>query len=493
MASGFINGTSLESNFRKFLENAKPESLRLSTSNTCSINQKTKSLHCLMPYWDSHAKELHKRPKSEIRAIGVHNDYVCWADGDLIECEADYRPWVWPKKMDIAKPIEIALGDNYICARSLTESKCWSENAAPANRAVVLAPELTDALSWHSRREALCGLTADRRVVCAKPATGAVYDYQESGHSIPLEYSKPNSEIKAVWVSDSNGCVNLNDGMAKCWSWWNPTLTDVEFREPVAMIFGAGYSPCGILQSGQAECRLTYIDSATLPKPDRVKIEFGGYNKCFWNSGGIECRGRAEKTEFKSVKSVAASSNGEALCVVGVQRSSALDFDSVRCFSYNTELNSPPFELSNPLSVAVNEDRACAVSDEGLTCWGESYEGTPPPNNISQPKKLLMANSHGCILDDFGFACWGDLANLQLEVPLGIEQPGRVTDFALGSSRTCVILDSGSVECWGRDFDHSGPPPLLQNTTSIVGRGSLFCALDKSGLHCWGGYTDLPK
>lgn len=493
MTSGFINGTSHDSQFRKFLQNAKPNSIRLSTSGACSVNSKTSALHCLMPYWQTRSKELIKNPKSEIRAIGVHNEYVCWADGNSIECLGDYRVWNWPKKMEIAKPTEIAVGDEYICARSLTESKCWSELAPKPDTAIETAVEIKTARSWHPRRDALCGLTADQRFICAKPGTGEVMDFQERGHSIPQEFAQANVEVQDAWASDSNGCVNLKNGKVICWAWWNSSLTEVEFREPVNMIFGAGYAPCGILQSGQAECRLTYIDSATLPKPDRVRIEFGGYNKCYWNAGGIECRGRNEKIEFKSVKAVSISSSGEALCVAGVQRSAAHEFDSVKCFSYNTDLNTPPFELTNPVSVAVSEDRACAVSDDGLTCWGESYQGFPPPSNVSNPKKLLLASSHGCILDDFGFACWGDLANLQLEVPPGLDQPGRITDFALGSSRTCATLDNGNIECWGRDFDRSGSPPALNKTTSILGRGSLFCALADTGLHCWGGYTDLPK
>jgi hypothetical protein len=493
MTAGAINGTSFDLLFRKFLESAKPNSVRLSTSNACSVNLKTSALHCIMPYWQTRSKELIKSPKYEIRAIGVHNDYVCWADGNLIECQAEYRPWAWPKKMEISKPLEIAVGDNFICARSLTESKCWSEEAAKPEVAVDTTIEIKSAQSWLPRRDVLCALTKDKRFICAKPSTGEILDYQESGYSVPKEFWEPNPDVQDAWASESSGCVNLNNGSVTCWSQWNSSLTQVEFREPVNMIFGAGYAPCGLLQSGQVECRLTYIDSATLPKPDRVRIEFGGYNKCFWNSGGIECRGRNEKIEFKSVKSVAVSSSGEALCVVGVQRAAAHGFDSVKCFSYNSDLTNPPFEFSNPTKVAVSEDRACAISDDGLTCWGESYQGFPPPTNVSNPKKLMLATSHGCVLDDFGFACWGDLANLQLEVPSGLEQPGRVKDFALGSSLTCVTLEAGNVECWGRDFDRTGQPPPLQNTTSILGRGSLFCALDETGLHCWGGYTDLPR
>lgn len=493
MPAGQFNGSSFDSQFKKFLDAAKVDSIRLSPLGACSVNRTSSALHCLMPYWQSRLKELVRKPKTEIRAIGVHNDYVCWADGNLIECEADYPSWAWPKKMEIDKPIDLAIGDNYICARSLAEAKCWSERAANVEIAVNTAEELKTAKSWLPRRDVLCALTNDQRFVCSKPSTGEVLDYQERDHLIPKEFAHPNLDIKDVWLSDTSACVNLKSGTVVCWDRWNSSPIELEFREPVNKIFGAGYVPCGILQSGQAECRMTTIDSATLPKPDRVRIEFGGYSRCYWNSGGIECRGGYDKVEFRSVKAVSISNSGEVLCIVGVQRFAANQFDSVKCFSYNTNLSTPPFEFSNPTTIAVSEDRACAVSDDGLTCWGESYQGTPPPSNILNPKKLLLASSHGCVLDEFGFACWGDLANLQLEVPAGLDQPGQVTDFALGSSRTCVTLAAGNVECWGRNFNQSGSPPSLSQTTSILGRGSLFCALADTGLHCWGGYTELPK
>lgn len=493
MTAGLIKGVTLDEKFRKLLENAKPNTVQLSISNLCGVDKKSSSLHCLMPYWNSGSQEIQKKPKTEIRAIGAHDNYVCWADGDKIECQFNYQPWPIPKKMELTKPVEIKLGDSFLCARSLDEAKCWSDKSTPYNVPTVMPLEIAKAQTWMALEDSICAFTTDQRIVCANPTSGALLDPQQQGSMIPVSYQQPNSDVQNVWGSESYGCVNLKNGSVQCWTWWSGSANAVDFREPVERLFGSGSTPCGILQSGQVECRMYYIDSSTLPKPDRVRVEFGGYNRCFWNSGGIECRGRTEKIEFKSVKSVSTASSGEVICVVGVQRSSPSDFDSVRCFTYNTDLVNPPFDLSNPIAVAASEERACAVSDEGLTCWGTGYQGSPPPTNVSNPKKLLMATSHGCILDDFGFACWGDLANLQLEIPAGLDQPGKVTDFALGTSRTCVTLDTGDVECWGRDFDRSGPPPKLSKTTSILGRGSLFCALADSGLHCWGGYSDLPR
>jgi hypothetical protein len=114
------------------------------------------------------------------------------------------------------------------------------------------------------------------------------------------------------------------------------------------------------------------------------------------------------------------------------------------------------------------------------------------PNTVSQQKKVEMSSRHACAIDQFGFVCWGELTALDLQIPKGLDQPGRVIDFALGASRTCVILDTGYVECWGRDYELSGLPPATVGATSILGRSGLFCALDTTGVHCWGGDTSLP-
>ena len=497
MVTGWYEKFVSDKVIRSFLEGSLTHTLRLSPTSICGQDRKTQDLSCLTPSWEAKPKVWQKTASRGLTAIGVHDSYVCWGDGDQILCEEEYARWRLPKGLELSNLKEIKLGDTYLCARSAKEAICWTTGSGSAAHMQPLSAEITSARQWLTRRETLCAVTQDGRFVCVDPATAKDIEPTTPGSAIPPSYASPSPLLKSVWASDSHGCALHNDGQVHCWSWWNGASFRIDYSERVEMLFGSGYSPCGLMQSGQAECRITYIDGRTLPKAGRVRVEFGGYNKCYWNEGAIDCRGRADAIGFKSVKSVASSTAGESMCVVGVPQDAPYGFESVRCFSYDTALQTPPQELRNPTAVAVHKDRACAISDDGLTCWGDGFSGVATPTTIAGARKLRLSDSHGCLIDDFGFACWGDLAGLQLEVPTGLEQPGRVVDFALGSSRTCAVLDSGEVECWGRDFDSSGPPPVFSKATSIIGRGSLFCALGTTdsgpGLHCWGGYTDLPR
>jgi hypothetical protein len=480
--------------FRNFFGAVETSTIQLSSYSACGVNSSTHELECLVPGWSYPSTRLFRtRPKMGILAVAMDDDLICWADGTRasseISCRKDARTSTWPSVMTFTNLDELAAGSTWICARSKTEGKCWNSRSAGA---VNLPTEVVTAREWGSASDALCALTQDNRVVCADPINGSVLP-AGLGHSIPKEYQNPNPAIEQLWTSSQMACVRTTDGKASCWSWWSRTADPVNFSRPITKLFGDSYQPCGLLENGQAECRLAYYGTQTLSSTDRVRVEFGTYNKCFWNSSGVDCRGIRDTPSFRSVISLSTSRDEEAMCIVGVTADDPIGLDQVQCFSYDTTLRYPPFELKNPTLAASNGSQACALSDDGLTCWGTPYAETPMPTNISMGVKLAMADRHACALDQFGFICWGELQALELEIPRGLDQPGRVLDFALGTSRTCVILDTGSIECWGRDYDLSGEPPSTTTATSILGRAGLFCALDETGVHCWGGQTKLPK
>lgn len=477
---------------RSFFKETKPESVQAASSSFCGLDGKTSDLRCLLPSWTrTHERTLRIQPRQPITAIGIKDDVVCWAESDsshgTLHCREDRTSGVRPTGMKMKNVIEIEVGGDWMCARSKSEAHCWNDTAS-----VSLPEEILTAMNWSSNQDGLCALTRDHRVVCVDPLTGLILP-SGFGHSIPAHYTTPNPNHEQLWITDSTACVRETQGQVSCWSWWNPIAAPIPFSRPVQKIFGESYSPCALLDNGQAECRLHAIESQTLSNVDRIRVEFGGYNKCYWNSSGIDCRGRLDNIRYRSVRALATSRYDEALCVIGVPSDDPIGIESVQCFSYDPALKNPPFALQNPTAVATNENRACAISDEGVTCWGAPYLDTPQPNTVSQPKKVEMSTRHACAIDQFGFVCWGELATLNLQIPSGLDQPGRVVDFALGASRTCVVLDTGTVECWGRDYELTGPPPITSGATSILGRAGLFCALDRTGVHCWGGNTSLPQ
>jgi hypothetical protein len=67
---------------------------------------------------------------------------------------------------------------------------------------------------------------------------------------------------------------------------------------------------------------------------------------------------------------------------------------------------------------------------------------------------------------------------------------------AAGSQHTCALDDSG-LRCWGKNYNgQTNVPTNLINAVAVSTGGYHTCAIDDNGLHCWGsnedGQTDLP-
>lgn len=494
LSSGYtkFQGLDQATAIRRFFDSVKPETVNLGPSSFCGIDRARGDLYCLMPKWQSvPSRALRVAMKSPVSVIRALDQSVCWIENPgaaaKIKCRGEKGPTGWVNDRILPQAYDLQTGGPWACARSKTEARCWTTRDEAS-----LPQDFVTARNWASNADGICALTHDGRVTCADPVTGQIVS-SGFGLGIPQEFSTPNPDNQELWIGNSTACVRDSQARLHCWSWWNPTATLIPFTRPIQNVVGSGYTPCAILDNGQAECRLHALESQTLLSGDRIRVEFGGYNKCYWNSFGLDCRGRVDNLAYRSVRDVASSRYDDALCVVGVSADDPGGFDSVRCFSYDDALKTPPGDLRNPYAVSVNGNQACALSDEGLTCWGRPYPDVPPPNTVSQPTKLDMSSRHACLMDQFGFICWGELAALNLEVPRGLEHPGRVVDFALGTSRTCAVLDDGTIECWGVDFEASGSPPATRTATSILGRAGLFCTLDKTGVHCWGGDGSFPK
>ena len=134
--------------------------------------------------------------------------------------------------------------------------------------------------------------------------------------------------------------------------------------------------------------------------------------------------------------------------------------------------------------IAVGGYHMCALMDDGaVRCWGYGGQGSL---------------GHGQ-----GYQTIGESETAAATIPLYFESP--VVDLAAGYWHTCVLLENGSVRCWGAGFEGQlGIPGTLrlggtEHATSVgpvrvggpVERIFLFaygtCAvLRAGGLRCWG-------
>lgn len=132
---------------------------------------------------------------------------------------------------------------------------------------------------------------------------------------------------------------------------------------------------------------------------------------------------------------------------------------------------------SSIVQLASGQSHHCArFSDGKLRCWGLNNDGQlgfpRDPENIWQTDPLKLSD---------------------------IDLPGAVTDVALGSRHTCVILDDAKVRCWGENlYGQLGPPydgPDLQLPKTVTParlflsvRGSCLTSRDGE-VWCWGDGT----
>ena len=188
------------------------------------------------------------------------------------------------------------------------------------------------------------------------------------------------------------------------------------------------------------------------------------------------------------------------------------------------------------VSVATSEHSTCAVlADASVWCWGNNTnftlgQATDRVPGVNKPgsmfpikvpglgavKALASGGNHYCALEDGNvMKCWGDNKYGQLGIgtdtqvvgPRDVRNlPGVVTQMALGQSHTCVLLDVGSVWCWGANQHDQvgtqseiipGEVPFFTGPSAEVALGAqavaitagryFVCATLADGLlSCWG-------
>jgi hypothetical protein len=156
-------------------------------------------------------------------------------------------------------------------------------------------------------------------------------------------------------------------------------------------------------------------------------------------------------------------------------------------------------------SVAAGVELSCAILDNGTPrCWGDLGSGSVgvdtgstvasvPVRDIHQ----IALTSHACALRvDGSIACWGGRAGGGAAArPVPIDAPAKATTISLGS-QLCAILMGGSVACSGKQPLPSRlvAVPDIKDAISIsAGSYGRSCAVIRSGeVECWGRLAPPP-
>jgi alpha-tubulin suppressor-like RCC1 family protein len=236
------------------------------------------------------------------------------------------------------------------------------------------------------------------------------------------------------------------------------------------------------------------------------------------------------------------SSGGYHTCAI-------LDNGSVSCWGYNgegqlgdgtTTVRTTPNSTSSlgtgrtAVAISSGEWHACALLDDGsVSCWGKNNDGqlgdgttidrlTPTQtSNLGTGRTAVAISSgyaHTCaILDDGSVSCWGWNNYGQLGDGTTTDRSTPTQTSSLGTGRTavaiysayrhtCIILDDGTVSCWGANGngqlgDGTTTDQNSPTQTSSLGTGRTAVAISSGFRHtcaiiddgyvsCWGGNDD---
>ncbi|MFN3257202.1 MAG: RCC1 domain-containing protein [Ilumatobacter sp.] len=165
----------------------------------------------------------------------------------------------------------------------------------------------------------------------------------------------------------------------------------------------------------------------------------------------------------------------------------------------------------------ADDATTCALIDDGtVRCWGDAsadwLDGTSTPVTfpfLDDAIGLRTGDETICVIrSDFSLWCAGDdsdrLPNDHPEDRETLDPTGitGVADATIGESHGCVLLATGTVECWGRNGTNGalgvGAPsetdpvevPGIGTPTAIDAGGDTTCAIVNGQLWCWGRNDD---
>jgi hypothetical protein len=411
------------------------------------------------------------------RRIAAGNSFTCVIDDEGLKCWGDSRHYSLPGDLTTASEVSLSSGTG--CVIQNKSVRCFGSDVS-----TVMTPRgLTNASAIAvSDYESACALNDGSLVCWGDRASVALPDLKN-----PRELSTSQSEYCA-----------LDDDGVTCWS-ENATSRPLNQKLSHPRGLSGGLSSGCVIDDDDVHCwgRAQTRFPIELKSPHSFTTFSQG--TCALDDGGIRCWGDSDiypislpKFNLRSIYKLNAfeSYQGNRFC--------AQSSEGVECFvlpgrydsGHEARLFIPADQ--HPGLTAGGSFGACVVSDAGLKCTiNERLKNVfnPPPwsskiTELTGGYYSLCANGAG------GIECYEPegFDHYLTAVPTF----SKPHDLSIAGEVACVI-DEGAVKCWG-DVDHQKdrPPSSLKHPRFLVGGGngtdfSNFCALDDSGLVCWGG------
>lgn len=418
--------------------------------------------------------------------------------------------------------------------------RCWGTGAYGTNGDGTTAVRSTPTAVTGLGAGTVSAFTTSQFAVCAlMTATGGLKcwglnnfgqlgDGTTTNRLVPTDVSGLTSGVTSLFPPSSEGfhmCAVTTGNIIKCWGnnshgqlaegtfTDNLTPTNVTQFNSSSILTGAlgqnlscfvntvgnaycyGVNNLGQFGSGGTSAPAYPIDPIGLDK-NVSKISISANHGCLINSSGaIKCWGQ---------NSFGQLGNGSTNYVTSAQNSTDVSLSS------------------KAISIATGNSFSCALLDTGaVQCWGLNSGGqlgdgsttnrTSPVTSVASGVLTLgVGYAHACVLlNTGGVRCWGNNAYGSIGDGTFVNKTTAtnatglttgVASLAVGGWHNCVIMNAGTVRCWGYNGEGElADGTLINRTTSVLATGlsgtpaSIYsgggfsCALYASGtVQCWG-------
>ncbi len=379
------------------------------------------------------------------------------------------------------------------------------------------------------------GGTSGRATPTARPEpTAAPETLIEVSTAEPLRFERASG----VFVGSAHSCVVSESGRLFCW----------------------GRNPTGALGDGGTEDRNFPAPTVDVHENVVDVAPGSGFTCILTEQGSVECWGSnqfgylGDGTQSDSLAPVAV--RGLTFGVKDIEAGSAhvcalREEGTVQCWGFDRlgqlgdgddpdrddedAFSSTPVPVlgidGEVVQISAGANSTCALLADGtVRCWGWSERGQlgngSTVQSVSTPElatefgddnaAVAVGAVHSCVLKTNGTVeCVGNNRSGQLgrltdeENSTSVVQvsglSGRVVNLVAGASHTCALIESGALECWGRNvvgalgdgLGESNQGQAARQVTMVLGLqssvervsagGENTCAITNGGaVKCWG-------
>lgn len=157
------------------------------------------------------------------------------------------------------------------------------------------------------------------------------------------------------------------------------------------------------------------------------------------------------------------------------------------CFGDNTYGQGQVVEgFKNSRQVTSGQGFNCALDDDGVWCWGDNTYGQTDVPFLENVISISAGGWHTCaITQKAGMKCWGYNGDERVVVPEALKMTATAVEGGLWHN--CAIVAGGNAACWAYNgYGQAAPPSDLKNVRILSATYYFSCAVDDSGVRCWG-------